>query len=554
MIDDSVVFHLGKWFSLFGLVCFGCGGHRGHESGSDEVTITVLGTNDLHGQMKRLPTFAGYVEAIREKNEGHVVLVDGGDMFQGTLESNSNEGRSVVEIYNAIGYDAVTIGNHEFDFGPQGKNVVASSGQDPRGALRARAQEANFPFLAATIWKDGRPVNWPNVKQSTIIQKGAVKIGLIGVTTESTPRTTISKNVEDLQFLPLAKTIEKEALSLREKGAEMIVVAAHAGGRCKDWKSPLDLSSCDGGEIFPVARKLPKGLVQVIVAGHTHAGVAHFVNGIAIVESLSGGKAFGRVDVTLKKGEKPALRILPPTFVCPKTGCSNVLYNGEKIAPVQSVEKIVNRWEEEASSTKQRILGPVVKKRLRKSRLEESELGNALADWMLLAKPDHHISMTNGGGIRADLPAGDLRYGQLFEVLPFDNRFATVHLTGEHFYKLVENNLRSKSGIFSFGGVEVRAWCESKNLKIEAHLVKKRKHKIQAKDALTLLTSDFLAWGGDGAIGTLNLPDGAIRIHDDGPIREGIAAVLKNIKSVSLADAPVGRFSYPGKRPVYCSN
>src|SRR6185503_18955273 len=109
------------------------------------VTLSIVGTNDLHGALERLPVFAGFVanlRAARAADGGGVVLVDGGDMFQGTLESNLAEGTDVVRAYNQIGYAAAAVGNHEFDYGPEGKRTVAASADDdPRGALKARMRE-----------------------------------------------------------------------------------------------------------------------------------------------------------------------------------------------------------------------------------------------------------------------------------------------------------------------------------------------------------------------------------------------------------------------------
>ncbi len=119
------------------------------------VTLTIIGTNDLHGALERLPIFAGFVanvRAARAADGGGVLLLDGGDMFQGTLESNLGEGADVVRAYNQLGYAAAAIGNHEFDFGPAGPRVtVASAEDDAHGALKARAAEARFPFVSSNI-------------------------------------------------------------------------------------------------------------------------------------------------------------------------------------------------------------------------------------------------------------------------------------------------------------------------------------------------------------------------------------------------------------------
>src|SRR6478736_3680424 len=247
------------------------------------ITLSIVGTNDLHGGILQredrggLALLGGYLanlRAARARDGGAVLLIDGGDMFQGTLESNLTEGSAVVAAYNALGYTAAAIGNHEFDFGPAGPaSTPQRADDDPRGALKARAAEASFPFLAANLIDvaTGRPVDFRNVKPSTVVTAAGVRVGIVGVMTTRALVTTIAANVRGLRVAPLAETIEAEARRLRAGGATVIVVAAHAGGRCTDFSNPRDLSSCDpNDEIIPVARALPPGLVDVIVAGHTH--------------------------------------------------------------------------------------------------------------------------------------------------------------------------------------------------------------------------------------------------------------------------------------------
>jgi 5'-nucleotidase len=144
------------------------------------VTISIVGTSDLHGHIAALPWLEGYLENLRKARKstgGAVVLLDAGDMFQGTLESNLAEGAPVVRAYNALGYSAAAIGNHEFDFGPAGPSPSpVGPDDDPRGALKARAAEAHFPFLASNILdeKTSKPIAWPNVKPSAIIDAAGI--------------------------------------------------------------------------------------------------------------------------------------------------------------------------------------------------------------------------------------------------------------------------------------------------------------------------------------------------------------------------------------------
>jgi 5'-nucleotidase len=120
------------------------------------VEITVIGTADLHGRVATLPVLSGYVRALRAKNPDGVLLVDAGDMFQGTLESNLDEGATVIEAYKKVGYDAVAIGNHEFDYGPVGpaatvRKATTSSTTAPSVRPRrcARVPPAPTPIRAA---------------------------------------------------------------------------------------------------------------------------------------------------------------------------------------------------------------------------------------------------------------------------------------------------------------------------------------------------------------------------------------------------------------------
>ena len=152
------------------------------EARRTHVTLSIIGTTDLHGYfMERngrggLPLFAGYVNnlrAARGADGGAVLLIDAGDTFQGGVESDLSEGAVVVDAYNALGYTALAVGNHEFDFGSADRPGARQDAHaDPRGALKARAAQAHFPFLAANLLDEatGRAVEWPNVHPSTLIE------------------------------------------------------------------------------------------------------------------------------------------------------------------------------------------------------------------------------------------------------------------------------------------------------------------------------------------------------------------------------------------------
>jgi len=215
-------------------------------------TITIIGTSDLHGALERLPLFGGFVanlRAARAADGGGVLLVDAGDLFQGTLESNVAEGADVVRAYNRLGYTASAVGNHEFDYGPVGPDATPQSPDaDRRGALKARAREATFPFVVANILDEqtGKRIDWPNMPASAIVEVAGVTVGIVGASTEATPTTTMPVNFVGLKMAPsAAEAIADEAKRLRARGAQLVVLAMHAGSECRDNHEPDDLSSCD---------------------------------------------------------------------------------------------------------------------------------------------------------------------------------------------------------------------------------------------------------------------------------------------------------------------
>jgi 5'-nucleotidase len=524
---------------------------RGHA-----VTISIVGTNDLHGALERLPLFAGFVanlRAARAADGGGVVLVDGGDMFQGTLESNLGEGADVVRAYNHLGYAGVAIGNHEFDYGPEGPASTATGpGDDPRGALKARAREARFPFLASNIVDNvtGSRILWPNMPGSKMIEVAGVKIGIIGASTESTPYTTMPANFAGLRISPAAQAIADHATALRGQGARVIIATMHIGTSCKEFDRPDDSSSCDRREeLFRLLGDLPHGTVDVIVGGHTHAGVAHFLDGIPVIESYSAGRAFGRVDLTLGPVDKnfnPA----------PVADCHPGDYEGKPVTPDPEVQKIVDVALVRADERRQEKLGVVLAGIVKRAWAAESPEGNLFTDLMLEARPDAQVALANGGGLRADLPAGTLTYGALFEAMPFDNRFAIIELTGKDLRTLVSANLSRGGGILSWAGLTARARCKSGKLDVQIQVQRK---PLDDNASYKLATSDFLASGGDGVIGRLQLPEGKIQMTST-IIREALADVLRGWKATPRAEIDPGRLysatrrrlDYEGKRPVAC--
>jgi len=554
------------------LVLASCGSNGGHaeEPSSDlpasgTVTITVIGTNDLHGHVRALPVFAGYLQVLREmrSEDGALVLLDGGDMFQGTLESNLLEGAPIVEAYAALGYDAVTIGNHEFDYGPVGERATPSEpGDDRRGALLARAAQARYPFLAANLrMRDGSAVAWDHVQTSTLIERGGLTLGVIGVTTEDTLSTTNIANVDDLAMIPVVDALTREAQSLRERGAQLVLVAAHAGGICTEHDDPHDLGSCEPDqEIFEVARSLESGTVDLIVAGHTHQAVSHFVHGIPVIESYSYGRAFGRVDLIIDRatGQVVDTRLHPPRALCESGSaddgdCVPGSYEGHVIEPDEAMQATIAPSIANAADMRARPLNvTVVGGPFTQVRGAECPLGNLFTDLM---REEHggDVALTNGGGLRADLPEGPLSYGALYEASPFDNLYADVELSRAELEAIVARNLQRDGSFLSLSGVVATAACEDGAL--VAHVTRADGRAIADDEVLTLVTTDFLATG-SSAFAAVRERDG-VSLESGAMVRDSMARALEarggELSAAAFFDPDHPRVRYEGTRPITCS-
>lgn len=526
------------------------------------MTVSVLGTNDVHGQLLpagergglvTISAYVGALRAARAEDNGLVLLIDAGDMWQGTLESNLVEGAAVVDAYNAIGFDAAAIGNHEFDFGPAGARAVPEDpGDDPRGALKRRAAEARFPLLAANLIdsETGKPVDWDNVRPSIMLNTNGIKIGIVGVMTKRALQTTISANTPGLHVAPLVETIQEEASDLRVRGASIVIVAAHAGSSCTEFSDPNDLSSCDmSGEIMRVAEDLPAGLVDHIVAGHVHQGIAHTVNGISITSSYSNTRAFSRVDLQVDRtaGVVVSRQVFPPQRACllivassgecaSSTEATNGLikakYEGREIAPDPEVLAIAERAAAFAADVKQEKLGVFLESAFEHPPATESALANLMTD-ALLESTGADVAIHNVvGGIRNILPAGELTFGAVYEMFPFDNRAVKLDLTGRELRRVIATQVHNYGHRIGFSGMRVFVSCADERMEIVMELADGS--TIDDDDSLSVIANDYIALGGDNIL-TPVIPDGGFAFDDNLPLTRDLLVAWFRNKGDSLS-------------------
>ncbi|HEX3597594.1 MAG TPA: bifunctional UDP-sugar hydrolase/5'-nucleotidase [Polyangiaceae bacterium] len=557
--------------AAFGLaLCCACGGKPAAVAPRAEackaISLSIVATNDVHGQLERLPIVAGFVNNLRKaRPRAGVLLVDAGDAFQGTIESNLNEGTAILAAYRVMGYSAFTLGNHEFDFGPEGPATRPTApGDDPHGALKRRIVEAPFAVLSANLVDtSGRPPLWPHLAPSTEVTLKGVRIGIVGVLTEDAAEVIKRPNFDDLRADPMAPAVEREALALRKNGADVVVVLAHEGGECSRFDDPSDLSSCDPkSAIFRLAHALPKGLVDVIVGGHKNAAVAHFVDGVPIVHAPSNLLAFSRVDLVYDPATRRVIdrRVAPPHLVCTiplEAGCKPGDYEGAPVVADPATLAAIEPALDAARDLRNKLLGVTVKAPFPVAKHGEMALGNLFADIMREAVPGSDVSLGNAGSVRDVLPEGELTFGKLHHVMPFDNELAKVEVTGAELARILEGGLTDEThGEPAISGIRVKGECENGTLRVS--LRHPDGAAIRDDEKLTIATSDFLALGGDGLFTRLHLPESRITLDTGKSVRDALISGLQKRRSLNptdttLLDPEHPRIELPGPCPVRCS-
>lgn len=545
------------------------------------------------GPQGGLAHWAGVVRSIRlglgsrlGKDAG-VLVVDAGDQFQGTLLSNYDEGQLVFRAMGEIGYDAVVPGNHDYDFGPIGwlEDQVSERTEDknPRGALERLVAQARFPLLSAnTFFKEsivdrsGRPmegvassgcaprgrageVDWRRARRprflagSVVKSVAGVRVALIGIDHPRTPEMTTVENVSDLCFRDPAEAYADVRRELQGR-ADVFVALLHSGDTERE-----ESATVFARRVQELGQESGKGAaVHAVIAAHTHFVHSNRSGDVPVIQSGSGMERFGRVDLVWKADER---RVLPEktrvwagvkllhwrcdpaaSAICrvvaspPGSGMPDqVAYEGFAVAADPAVSAEIVRARSELAPLASRRLGRAEGVMWR-HRYSESPLANALTDALrVVAVAD--VAFINTGGIRDELPKGELTYEDLFRVLPFANRGVVVApMPARTLIRLLERSLKScggygalmQSGLrvrfardcaHSTGGTDERA----RLLRVESvsgEVVFDAASGTEPPEgrAFTVATLDFLSAGGSGYRDFIGVP----RVRDLGIVREAL--------------------------------
>jgi 2',3'-cyclic-nucleotide 2'-phosphodiesterase/3'-nucleotidase/5'-nucleotidase len=407
----------------------------------ENVKVQLLGLNDLHGQLdtdtklklNEQDVLAGSMEytaaAIKQREEENPLslLVHSGDMIGGSpLISASFQDEPTVEVMEAMGFDVGTLGNHEFDEGMAELHRMIKGGEHPKGIKGYDGM--NFPVVAANAYDSatGRLITEPY----TIKEVGGVKIGFIGTVTQETPNMIVRKGNETLKITDEAEAINKYTEELKKKGIEAIVVLAH--------NPSVQNGRTDTFDAADIAEKADDE-VDVIFAAHNHAAVDQVIDNKLIVQAYSYGSAFSDVDLELDA----------VTGDIVKKEAEVVTVYQKDFMPDPVVAKIMKKYEDLVAPIKAEVVGSssttLVKGYPSSGEFGDLALGNLIADGMK-ASMNTDFALMNGGGVRAQLDAGEVTFGDLFSIQPFGNVLNKVKLSGADL-EIVLNNQISPAGL-----------------------------------------------------------------------------------------------------------
>jgi 2',3'-cyclic-nucleotide 2'-phosphodiesterase (5'-nucleotidase family) len=443
---------LAFFLLLFATTLFSCVAQR---------EIRILHMNDFHGFavgykpygsdeiQGGLPYLAARIEELRA--EKPTLFLAAGDMIQGNNWANLFQGKSSIEAMNAMNFDAMVVGNHEFDFG--------------QAILKERISEANFPVLGANV------IGLNMLKPYIVRDLDGISIAVIGIVTGDTPVTTHPRNVTGLRFLSPEDTVEQYVRELRGK-SNIVVVLSHIG--------------------FSADTELAKKVegIDVIVGGHSHTKVEKpaLIGKTVVVQAFEHGKALGVLDLTVENGKivRASGRLEPIKPI----GKENKTVGAIVTKYQQRVDAVMNQTVGEALAD---LDGANV-------RLQETNLGNLITDVMRKAS-GADAAVINGGTIRTSIKKGPVKVSDVYSVVPFDNYIVAIKLTGQQIRDTLEHGVSAiEEGEGRFPQVSGLTFTYNrsspKGLRVKEVFI--GANPLVDDREYTVATNDFLAAGGDG--------------------------------------------------------
>lgn len=397
------------------------------EDGDAVQEVIIYHTNDTHGYLNGdgeeivgIALAAGLKESTPNS-----ILVDAGDATQGLPLASLTKGADVIELMNLAGYDLMTPGNHEFDFGTE--------------TFLSNAQKADFPVLAANIYRNGSPLLKDVQEDSSgchaVLEQNGVRIGFFGLTTADTASSTNPAGIKDLEFRDEIETAKTEINHLKEEGADVIVAMCHMGN--------MD-ASCTSADLADAMTGEYQDKIDIIIDGHSHTVENEETNGILIVQTGSGMAGIGKLTLEVRGDEVSASEeLLGPADL------ADIVPDAAVAERLKQIESSQSDLLGETVGTTETTLWAGQVGVVALTRLVETNYGDFTADAFRSAAETYLqtlgtdtdlpvIAVENGGGIRAMSPNGDITMGDLISAFPFSNTIYLKKVTPAILYEVME--------------------------------------------------------------------------------------------------------------------
>lgn len=446
--------------------------------------VTILYTNDFHAAVEPMtatwlvdqPPIGGVRAlsawiAMFRRTRSDAFLFDSGDLFTGQAISFLTRGRALIDLWKAIGFDAVCLGNHEFDYGLEGATAYVKG--EP------------FPVLSANLFYKG--TDRPFARPYAIVENHGIRVGVIGIFgVDAVPSTNVHTwdTLEARDPVPILRRLVPEL----RKQVDLIVVLAHQGET-----GPMQSDAEAHPEIqrnFDADKATVAAVpgIDVFVGGHAHRGIeVPWVSprtGSIVVQTYGRGTTLGVLELKLDmlhhkvvSHHGALIRVMPGIFPVPP-----------------AVSKTAGRWERKAKQAASEVVAQTTVAFSRHYNAE-SPLGDLLCDAMLW-KTGAQVAFSNAGGLRADLPRGVITRGDLISAFPFINTVVTMDLTGKQIRNVLEQSLTQKVGMMQVAGI--KATYDLGRPEYQRLVsVQADGEPLQDERTYHVVTNSFVAGGGD---------------------------------------------------------
>jgi 5'-nucleotidase len=488
---------------------------------SGQVPVQILTINDLHGHISpgqkvhgrpvgSAPVLAAYLKKAQKDFAGYTIIASAGDLVGASPpDSALLQDEPAVMFMNLLGNDKCsvkdrlnpacnlvgTVGNHEFDEGlPELKRLI-EGGNSPKGPfLENPWQGATFPYVVANVV--GRDTNKTIFPPYVIKKVDGLPIAFLGAVLKGTKDMVTPSNVAGLKFLDEAGAINSYIPEIKKQGVRTIIVLLHQGGRQKAYQGPTRPGDNVSGAFKKIIWNLDDE-VDVVISGHTHAFTNALIpnkNGkeILVTQAWSYGTAFADIKLAISRATKDVVS-KTATIV---TAWADA---GPGLTPDPAVAELVRAAQAKVAPLTQRKIAMAAGNIARtQSQAGESALGDLIADAQRKAM-GADFAFTNMGGIRADLAAGEVTWGELYTVQPFNNYLVKMDLTGQQIYDLLNQQFPagpSQHRILQVSGLTY-TWDDKLPPPGRITVVRKDGQPIDKAATYTVTVNSFLAEGGD---------------------------------------------------------